>query len=137
MGGTCLRLLPVRQCLAHLNPWRTLFEAAERLSGGRLARAPRPYPARLGSWPAVWVLLVFAWMELIWTGAERPRALSVAILLYSAVTWAGMALYGREVWLERAEGFSIFFGIFGRFAPISAGAGDPDQRGPCDLMPSG
>lgn len=31
----------------HLNPWRTLFEAAERLSGGRLARAPRPYPARL------------------------------------------------------------------------------------------
>jgi hypothetical protein len=114
----------------HLNPWRTLFEAADRLAGGHLARAPRrPYPARLGSWPAVIVLSIFAWMELVWTGAERPRALAVAILLYSAVTWAGMALYGREVWLERAEGFSIFFGIFGRFAPISAGAGDPDPAG--------
>ncbi len=114
----------------HLNPWSTLFAAADRIAGGRIGRAPRrAWPARLGSWPAVCVLLVFAWMELVWTGAERPRALASAILVYSAVTWAGMAVYGREVWLERAEAFTIFFGIVGRFAPISAGGEDPDPAG--------
>ena len=81
----------------YLNPWRTVFDIADRLAGGRIAQiSKRVYPVRLGSWPAVCVLLIFAWMELVWAGAERPRAVAIAILFYSAFTWGGMTLYGRN-----------------------------------------
>ncbi|MCI0430527.1 MAG: hypothetical protein L0210_08320 [Rhodospirillales bacterium] len=113
-----------------LNPWRTLFGVVETLFRSRGGRpVPRSYPDRLGAWPAVALFLVFAWMELVWAGAERPRALAVAILAYSALTWAGMAAYGTEAWLRHADPFSVFFGILGRFAPVSGGDGDPDPPG--------
>ncbi|MGH7185158.1 MAG: hypothetical protein ACREIB_02630, partial [Pseudomonadota bacterium] len=67
--------------------------------------------------------------ELVWAGAEQPRALAWAILAYSALTWGGMTVYGKEAWLRDAEPFSVYFGILGRFAPISGGAGDPDPPG--------
>jgi hypothetical protein len=125
-----------------LNPWQTLFEGVERLRGAGARLPPRPYPARLASWPAVGFFLIFVWMELVWTGAERPRALASAVVLYSAVTWAGMFVFGRDVWLRNAEPFSGFFGILGRFAPISAGGDDPDPPGTLrppalGLMPDG
>ncbi len=110
----------------YLNPWRTLFDAVGRV---RALPPTSSYPIWLGSWPAVGFFLTFAWMELVWTGAERPRDLAVAILLYSAVTWIGMAVYGRDVWLGKAEAFSVFFATLGRFAPLSAGGGDPDPPG--------
>ncbi|HXV23060.1 MAG TPA: hypothetical protein VED46_02260 [Alphaproteobacteria bacterium] len=110
----------------HLNPWRTLFDIVE----GIRALSPRlSYPLWLGSWPAVGFFLIFAWMELVWVGAERPRDLALAILLYSAVTLAGMAVYGRDAWLGKAEAFSVFFATLGRFAPLSAGGSDPDPPG--------
>jgi hypothetical protein len=113
-----------------LDPWRTLFDAVAHHRGSEAAHMRwRPYPDWLGTWPAVGFLLVFIWMELVWTGAERPRALASAVLLYSAFTWAGMRAFGRDVWLQKAEAFNVFFGILGRFAPISAGAGDPDPPG--------
>ncbi|MGH9365357.1 MAG: hypothetical protein ACRD1B_08865, partial [Thermoanaerobaculia bacterium] len=113
-----------------LNPWRTLFSLAESLlPGGRTRRLPWVYPDRLGAWPAVALFLVFAWMELVWAGAEQPRALAWAILAYSALTWGGMTVYGKEAWLRDAEPFSVYFGILGRFAPVSGGAGDPDPPG--------
>ncbi|MCS5583348.1 MAG: hypothetical protein NZ777_07530, partial [Pseudomonadales bacterium] len=33
-------------------------------------------------------------------------------------TWAGMFVYGRDVWLQNADTFSIVFGILARFAPL-------------------
>ncbi len=113
-----------------LNPWRTLFTAVESFFPGERTRGqPRAYPDWLGAWPAVAFFLVFAWMELVWTGAERPRFLAFAVLAYSALTWTGMAVYGKVTWLHHAEAFSVFFGILGRFAPVSGGAGDPDPPG--------
>ena len=51
----------------------------------------------------------FAWFELISESARSPGALSVAILIYSAITWLGMAVFGRDVWLARGEAFSLAF----------------------------
>ncbi len=106
-----------------VNPWSALFEVVER-SGGLPRRAV--YPAWLGVWPAVGLLLVLLWMELVWEGAERPATLATAIVLYSLLTWGAMALFGREVWLRHGEVFNVFFALIGRFAPISAG----DDRHP-------
>ena len=78
--------------------------------------------APLATWPAVVLLLAFAWAELVWPGNANPASLAIAILAYSAVTWAGMVRYGIDAWLRRGEIFSLVFGLFGRFAPLGRDA---------------
>jgi len=103
-----------------LNPWDTLFRSAEwlahRLGGGLEPR--RGYPEPLGVWPTFAFFIAFAWMELVWAGRNVPVDLSAALIVYSAITWAGMAAFGRDVWLRHGEVFNLVFGIFARFAPV-------------------
>ncbi|MGH8806804.1 MAG: hypothetical protein ACREX0_02845, partial [Noviherbaspirillum sp.] len=106
---------------ALVNPLDTLFAWAEalyaRLRAGRaLAIWLRP-PVWLGVWPAVLLFAVFIWMELIWDDSDRPARLATAMLLYSALTWLGMRLFGRAQWLCRGDVFAIVFGLLARFAP--------------------
>jgi len=97
-----------------LNPWRTLFD----LFGGR--RRYRPYPARLGAWPAVGFLLMFFWFELIFPFSAMPKTLAALVVAYSLVTWAGMAVYGPQAWLANADPVHRVFDLYARFAPVSA-----------------
>jgi hypothetical protein len=113
-----------------LNPWDTLFTAAEaihgRLQPRRSLSLQYPYPAVLDRWPAFFLFVMFAWMELVWSGRDVPAQLAMAILLYSAWSWLGMLAFGRETWLARADMFSAVFGIFSRFAPLTSA---PDHNG--------
>src|SRR5262245_25824915 len=56
---------------AVINPWRTIFEAAETLyrgiTGRRSPSLHLPYPALLGVWPACLLLLAFSWIELVYS----------------------------------------------------------------------
>jgi hypothetical protein len=104
-----------------LNPWDTSFRAAEsahhRLGGGKFG-LDCAYPAWLGVWPAFALFLTFAWMELVWSGRNVPAELATALLVYSAMTWTALFVFGREVWLEKGEIFMLVFGVFARFAPF-------------------
>jgi hypothetical protein len=87
------------------------------------------YPSWLGIWPTVVLFGFFAWFELIVETAKVPGTLATAILIYSGITWLGMAAFGREVWLARGEAFSLAFGVLGRFAPVDRPGRDcPDGR---------
>ena len=106
---------------ALMNPWSVLFGWAEAVK-----RRFRPdsdldlgfeYPAQLGAWPAFALFLVFAWLENAFPGASDPLNIALLVLAYSLVTWAGMFLFGRRVWLRYGEGFSVVFGFLARFAP--------------------
>ncbi len=99
-----------------LNPWSSIFQALEELSGFSFGKIN--YPPRLGVWPAFVLFMVFSWIELVWSGSERPRQLALTILAYSVLCWIGMAIYGRQTWLKRGEVFSIVFSIFARFSPL-------------------
>ena len=102
-----------------LDPWRTIFDwAASR----QRDKPRRSYSARLSGWPAVVLFFLFAWMELVGGFGETPRLLAIAILCYSALAWAAMAIFGQEMWLERIDPFHRVFGLFGRFAPIGVGS---------------
>jgi hypothetical protein len=104
-----------------LNPIATLFAWAERATRGRLALRLR-YPPALGVWPAVALFFCFAWAELVWRDKDVPLYLARAVLAYSVLAWAGMLIFGREIWLERGEAFSLAFGILGRFGPVDTRA---------------
>ncbi|MEK9659306.1 MAG: hypothetical protein VW450_05115 [Chloroflexota bacterium] len=110
-----------------LNPFDALFRGAEGLARqltGEGLSLERPYPARLGHWPAVALFALFAWFELASGRAAEPRLLALGTLGYALITWAGMAVYGREAWLRGGEAFAVAFGVLARFAPIEARAGD-------------
>ena len=99
------------------NPWDTIYgwieRTREKLRSERLA-----YPAWLGVWPSFVLLLGFAWMELVWNGRDVPALLATAVLAYSALTWTGMFVFGRETWRTHGEMFAVVFGLLARFAPL-------------------
>jgi hypothetical protein len=116
---------------AVINPWRTLFAWAEalwrRLSGGRALALGLPYPEALGVWPAVVLLLAFAWLELVFPEPARPASIAWMAIAYSGLTWIGMWLFGRERWLRHGEAFALFFGLLARFAPLEIRVSRPDR----------
>jgi hypothetical protein len=103
-----------------VNPPVVLFdwaEAATRRFGVTLA-GTRPWPNQLGAWPAVLLLFLFAWSEIVWHGGETPRTIALALVAYCVLAWAAMAAYGREAWLENGDAFAKLFGLLARFAPL-------------------
>ena len=113
-----------------INPWRTMFDAAEWLrqkAVGRNLSLDRPYPARLGGWPALLLLLGFSWIELVYPNPALPLHLAWFAIGYSILTLGGMVLFGRDIWLRHGEVFTVMFATFARFAPTEAHAGPPRQ----------
>ena len=105
-----------------INPWSIVFAGFERLVRMFGARnrfsLGLAYPPCLGVWPAALLFGLFAWFELIPETAKVPSTLATAILIYSGLTWFGMAAFGRNVWLAHGEAFTQAFGVLARFAPI-------------------
>jgi hypothetical protein len=115
------------------NPWRAIGRTVSggfRLVAGQSAPTPFAYPERLGRWPAVLGVLLFVWLELIAGGGASPSPNDVAVgtLIYSAITFACMALFGVEEWIERGEAFSGYFGMFARLGPFEARDGKVGLR---------
>jgi len=94
--------------------------AARVLDRALAAREVQPlaYPTWLGQSPAVALLLVWSWMELIWAPAKEPRTLALLLVGYMISTLVGSAVYGAEAWLGNVELFSVFARTFSRFSPL-------------------
>jgi hypothetical protein len=99
-----------------LNPWAAVYDAATRFVRlGPVWKLPN-----LGVWPAAAAYFAFACLELTSGMANRPWLVATLALAYTAVTLAGMVLFGRDEWLEHCEAFTVLFGIVGRFGPVEA-----------------
>ena len=115
------------------NPWLALGRVVD---AARRGRPPRPYPERLGHWPAVAGLLAFVWMELAAEagGEPNPRSLATAAIVYTVVTLAAMTRYGSEPWAERGEGFGVYFGLLARISPFQARDGRVGVQAPLSAL---
>ena len=128
-----LGLVPVQVLLGNvwpvLNPWLAFANAtswvSERL--GRRWTPPLAYPERLGVWPGAVLLFCFAALELTYAEPASPRALALAVALYSYMTWFGMAAFGRRAWVERGEAFTVYFGLLALIAPFGERDGRLDR----------
>ncbi len=125
---------------ALVNPWRAIFDWSERLYRtvtGRDLVLRWPYPEVLGVWPAVALLLVLSWIELVFPSPAVPANIAWLAVLYSLLTWTGMAAFGVETWVKRGEVFSIFFGVFARVAPTEPSVQDLSGERGLALRPFG
>ncbi len=115
--------IPFLSCLVGdvfraFNPWRAIARAAGFLTRRFDPPEPLPYPSWLGRWPAALGILIFAWVELVYANRDDPSTLAEMGLAYAAVQLLGMALYGSEPWLRKADAFGVYFGLFARLAPL-------------------
>jgi hypothetical protein len=104
-----------------LSPWRALGRATGWVAarvGGDAMPEPLPYPKRLGHWPAAAGILGFAICELSWAAARDPAPLAVLMLVYVAIQFVGMSLYGVEAWTRNGDAFGVWFGLIARLAPL-------------------
>jgi hypothetical protein len=138
-----LGLLPASILLGDVfkafNPWRTIGRAVggiARIAARGDLPAPLRYPERLGHWPAAAGIFLFAVMELVASNGDRPENLAVATLVYSALTFVAMALYGVETWISRGEAFSVYFNLFSRISAIETRDRVVGLRRPLSGMPA-
>ena len=131
-----LGLVPVQVLLGNvwpaLNPWLAVANGVAWVSQriGRTWTPPLAYSERLGVWPAAFLLFCFAVLELAYAEPASPRALALAVALYSYTTWFGMAAFGRRVWAERGEAFTVYFALLARVAPFAERGGRLVMRTP-------
>jgi hypothetical protein len=127
------------------SPWRALARIASagvRLIAGQPVPAPLRLPERLGCWPAVVGLVGFVWLELVYGAASAgtrgisPHDAAVATLVYSAITFVGMALFGIEEWVRRGETFSVYFGMLSRISFFEVRDGTLGRRRVLSGLPS-
>ena len=103
-----------------VNPWTALARLARRLLGrtGGDDAGLLDWREALGAWPAVALLLLFAWFELVHPAPQDPAVLAFAAAGYSVFTVAGMVLFGNGTWERNVEIFSRFFRIVSWIAPL-------------------
>ena len=103
-----------------LNPWTAFARLVRRMPGmtGGDDKGMLVWPEVLGAWPAVAMLLLFAWFELVYPAPQDPAILAFAVAGYSVFTVTGMVLFGNEAWERNAEIFSRFFRIVSWIAPL-------------------
>ena len=112
-----------------LNPWKAASDAAEWLAGRLGSRAEAfPYPAGLGRWPAVVGLFLFAALELAYYDPSDPRALALAIALYSGATWIGAVVFGSAAWFRHGDAFSVYFELLSRVGAFAAREREGERR---------
>jgi hypothetical protein len=94
------------------SPWRALGRLLPRREG------LRPYPEKLGRWPAAAGLLVFTWIELASGWGEDPAMLATAALGYTVLTLVAQIVWGVEAWTRHGETFAVYFNFFSRISPV-------------------
>ena len=104
-----------------LDPWRSSFEALDQLArklGLKQGLARNwPWPAGLDAWPAVFLLLLWSWLEVVYPLASSPLRLGCAALLWTAVNLAGMVCFGPGQWQKNADVFALYFATLGKITP--------------------
>lgn len=99
-----------------LSPWRALYRGLCRLEGGEVRL--RPYPARLGHWPAlVGFLLLFGVAENLTTIARSPGLTAAVVAAYGLAVVGGAVVFG-PVWFERADPLGALYRLFGRVSTL-------------------
>ena len=104
---------------ALVNPWLALCDLGDRLKPD-LFRARRAYPAALAYYPALVLYIAFIWIELF--GHTQPFTLSMVLLSYTIINFAGAAIFGKDAWFRHGELFAVMFRLSGKLAPVEYAA---------------
>jgi hypothetical protein len=92
-----------------LNPWKILTTHIGE-------QGIFTYPTWLRYYPAFALYYLLIWFELL--GKPSPSKLSVALILYTVLNYAGVITFGKTVWFRYGEFFSVFWRLVSKMAPV-------------------
>jgi hypothetical protein len=98
-----------------INPWRTSIEWAQEF-GFKRKKVRLAYPDWLGYYPALLFYGALIWLEIF--VLPKPASLAIALIVYSVITFTGVALFGKTVWFRYGEFFGVFFRLVATLAPV-------------------
>jgi hypothetical protein len=108
-----------------INPWITIAKILRFKSD-----SDKTLPKWVGVWPSAVILLLFAWLELVFPTPAEPRLIAFILISYSVLTLWGMKRYGTESWLDSCEGFSVYSGLLAHISPVEVRDGKLGFRAP-------
>ena len=94
-----------------LDPWRTLWDGLAKLGLKPLARS---WSDAWGMYPAVFCLLAWSWLEVVFPIAVVPRDLGILALAWTIISLAGMWIFGPKVWRTRVDFVAIYFSLIAK-----------------------
>jgi hypothetical protein len=101
----------------YVNPLRLLHGGIARVSGSEPGEGLRPYPERLGYWPAAVSLAAFVWLELVAPARDEPYVVASFIAVYGLLHFIAGSVYG-DTWFARGDGFEVYSSFIGRLSPF-------------------
>ena len=97
-----------------INPWTGLCRLLD--PGGKgIASTPMRWP---GHWIAIAALVAFHLLALADPAPDEPARLADFAVGYWLFAFGGMVLFGRDIWMERCECFTVLFGLFAKVALV-------------------
>lgn len=108
-----------------INPWISIAKLLNFK-----AETASKLPSWVGVWPSAAILLIFAWLELVFPTPAEPRLIALILIAYSLFTLWGMKKYGTERWLDSGEGFSVYSGLLALISPVEVRNGKLGFRAP-------
>ena len=117
-----------------LSPFRSTYGALEwaaRRVGAERLDLGLAYPDALGRWPAVALLALGIWAELILPASAQAMTVAILMVIYTLVTLAGMVVFGQIAWLRHVELFEVLLGWLGRIGPLGRRAVSPELCSGC------
>ncbi|MCF6376753.1 hypothetical protein L2K70_03975 [Nocardioides KLBMP 9356] len=98
-----------------ISPARTISMLFARVSGVPDGEGLRPYPERLGYWPAALALFAFVWLELVY-----PSSTALGPVRLWCAAYLGIMLIGSAVWgttfLARADPFEVYSSLVAKLS---------------------
>jgi len=104
---------------AWINPWYGPWRIAMALLGREAGDPPLRMPEWADLWPALALLIAFAWFELIYPAPDDPWRLACVVGGYWLFSFAMMLLFGYAQWTRRGEFLSVFFGMISKFGIVA------------------
>lgn len=98
-----------------INPLRLVTTTLHRLAGDASETTTTPVPPRVGVWPAVGLLAVFVWGELVIP--NRPSQAAAVLTIIAGVLLVGGLRYG-SVWFRHTDPFETASATLARLAPF-------------------
>ena len=98
-----------------ISPARTISMLFAKISGVPEGEGLRPYPERLGYWPAALGLFAFVWLELVY-----PSSTALGPVRLWCAAYLGIMLIGSAVWgttfLARADPFEVYSSLVAKLS---------------------
>lgn len=102
-----------------INPFLSVVELIEHISRKQF-NGSRPYPKRLGYYPALVIYFVVICIELLFDNVGIvPASLSAFLAYYALITVMGCVVFGKTAWFRYVDFFSVYFKLISKLSPFA------------------